>query len=150
MYIERLEDISVYEWLKNLFLDAPFVTIVDAFPATDLVIPTISVEWDEITGIPLELGNRTMLRERVFYFDIFAKNKSQRDEFAYRIFNELDNGIPVYDYNEGFPEQGATPSRLGALTLEEKNLRNIRVDPELVDELYYRAALFFTAKYDQF
>jgi hypothetical protein len=150
MYIERLEDLSVYYWLKNIFADAPFVNIVDAFPTSDLVIPTISIEWQQATGVPLELGSRQLLRERIFYFDIFAKNKSQRDEFAYRLFNELDNDITVYNYNEGFPEQGVTPSRLGSLILVEKTMQNIQVDPDLVDELYYRAAIYFTAKYDQF
>ncbi len=149
MYQERLEDLSVVYWLKDKFSSAGFVTIVDAFPDELLTLPTISVEWDTIEGFEWELGNRKVMKERVYYVDIFAKNKSQRDEFAYKIFNDLDDGITIYDYNEGFPEQGATPSELGCFIIKNRKAKNIEVDSDLVDELYYRAAVIFTATYDK-
>lgn len=108
------------------------------------------MEWDELTGYPGELGNRKLVKERIWAIDIFAVNKSQRDEFAYKIFNELDDGVPVYNYNEGFPEQGITPSRLGTLIPLIRRIKNIPVDPDLVVELYYRAEVILTATYDQF
>ncbi len=145
---ERNEDLSLHYWLKNKF--PSFVTIVDGFPVASLVLPTIAVEWNQINGEELELGNRKTLKIRDWYIDIFAVNKSQRDEFAYQIYNDLDDGVDVYDYNEGFPEQGGTPSRLGSLVPVRRVIKNIRVDPDLVDELYYRAVVIFTAKYDQF
>ena len=150
MYQERLEDLSIYYWIKNKFTDYPFITIVDGFPDQTLVIPSISVEWEELEGMELELGNRRTIKERLFYIDVFAKNKSQRDEFAYKIYNDLDDGIPVYNYNEGFPENGVTPSRLGALRPLSRRVRKIGVDASLVDELYFRAVVILTAVYDQF
>jgi len=149
MWQERLEDLSVYYWLKDKFSAYSFITIVDGYPENDLVIPSISVDWDSIEGRYHELGNRKTVKIRDWYIDIFAKNKSQRDEIAYKIYNDLDDGIPVYDYNEGFPEQGATPTRLHSLIPIEKKIQNIRVDPELVDELYYRAVVIVTTVYDQ-
>lgn len=149
MYQERKEDLSVVYWLKDNFASSSFVTIVDAFPEEDLQLPTISVEWDTIDGYQAELGNRKTVKERVFYIDVFAKNKSQRDEFAYKIYNDLDDGIPVYNYDEGFPEQGVTPTRLGCLIPLHRKIQNIKILPELVDELYYRAVVIFTAVYDK-
>jgi hypothetical protein len=142
---ERNEDLSIYYWLKDTF--PAFVTIQDGFPDAKLVIPTVSVEWDEITGYDFELGNRTPLKERLWYLDIFAKNKSQRDDFAYLLFNELDDGIPVYDYNDGFP----STTRLGTLIPVQrriKNLHSFQEDEENPTELYYRAVVIFTATYD--
>jgi len=124
--------------------------VEDGFPEKLLAIPTISAEWEDIVGYPLEVGNRKVLKERTWYIDIFAKNKSQRDEFAYQIFNALDDGVPVYDYNEGFPENGVTPSRLGSLIPITRRIKNIEVNADLTDELYYRAAVIFEAVYDQF
>jgi hypothetical protein len=70
---------------------------------------------------------------------------------AYRVYNELDYGIPVYDYNEGFPP-AVSPTRLGCLRVkdDEKRLETIRVLPQLVDKLYYRASISFVMVYDKF
>lgn len=108
------------------------------------------MEWDTITGLQGELGNRKTVKERVWYIDVFAKNKAQRDEFAYKIYNDLDDGIVIYNYNEGFPEQGASPSKLGSLIAIERKIQNVKILPELVDELYYRAVIIFTTVTDKF
>lgn len=150
MYQERLEDLSFIYWLKDKFSSTGFVTIVDAFPEENLVLPTISVEWDTIEGYQGELGNRKTVKERVWYIDIFAVNKSQRDEFAYKIYNDLDDGVPVYNYNEGFPEQGGTPSRLGLLIPLNRKIKNVQVIADDDEELYYRAVVIVTTVYDQF
>lgn len=147
MLQERLEDLSIYYWVKSNFPD--FVNVVDGFPLSDLVLPTISVEWEDLVGENFELGNRVDLKTRTWYIDVFAKNKSQRDEFVYQLYNDLNNGISVYNYNEGFPEQGITPSKIGQLLPKTRQLRNIHVDDSSVEELYYRAVCIFTAVYEQ-
>lgn len=149
MYQELKEDLSVYYWLVDKFSAYPFVKIVDAYPSEDLTLPTISVEASDVSSRPGELGNRNEIKSRLYVIDIFAKTKTQKDEFAYKIFNELVDGIPVYDYDEGFPPS-VSPTRLGCLVVVEKNIRNIRVYPELEDELYFRAMLQFVAEYNQF
>lgn len=155
IYPERNEDISLYHWLKAEFTDAPFVTVTDGFPDELLSTPTVSLEWDSLTGYEFELGNRTRLKERLWYIDIFAKNKSQRDDFAYRIYNDLQDGIPVYNYNEGFPEQGASPTRVATLIPARIEIRNLHkyLETDLTKETeleYFRAVVVFTATLDRF
>lgn len=146
--LEKIQDLSLYYWLKS-FVN-PMVTIVDSFPVQDLVVPSVSIEADVINGYFLELGSRKQEQIRIWTIDVFALNKSQRDEIGYVIYNELDNEIPVYDYNEGFPPSVMTPTQLGILDMIEKKLKIIRVYPELVDQLYYRCEITFSTLYRSF
>lgn len=150
MYQERKEDLSVYYFINNLFEDvSEFVTIVDGYPETTLQIPTIAVESKRINTEKFELGNTKRLKIRAWVIDVFARNKSQRDEFSYRILNSLEDTIPVYNYDEGFPPN-VNPSQLGCLIEDNIRLDIVRVMPQLVDKLYYRATITFTASYNQF
>lgn len=147
MYLERKEDLSVYYWLINKFSDAPYIKIEDGFPQGDLVLPTVAVEAGRIDVQEYELGNRDGLRVRRWYLDIYAVNKSQRDEFGYRLLNELKDGIPVYNYDEGFPPS-VSPSRIGILVVEAKTYDPIRVNSLVTTSLYYRATVSFVAHDD--
>src|SRR5574339_126459 len=111
MNIYRLEDLSMYFFIKDLFSDVSFINIVDSFPEEILTIPTISIDAGRIKEELFEVGNRDRVRIRTWYIDVFAKNKSQRDDFGYRILDQSNNGINVYDYNDGFPPD-VTPSRV--------------------------------------
>ena len=142
MYLERLEDLSIYYWLVDKFSSTPFVKIVDGFPVEDLTIPSISIEQDELENYPLQLGDRKGGSIRTWYIDVFAKNKSQRDEFAYKVYNDLKDGITIYDYNTGF----SNPSSIGHLDIQYKKIQIIRIDPELISPLYYRAQLTILAE----
>lgn len=147
MNILKLQDLSVYYYIKNLFTDASFVNVTNAFEPEDLVIPTIAVENDEITTYSLELGNRSFGKIRTWYIDIYAINRGQRDEFAYRILQEVENKIPVYNYDQGFPPD-VTPSKLGVLDPESVQLKIVKVLPELTELMYYRSVVTFTAVYE--
>jgi hypothetical protein len=146
MDIERKIDLSVYYWLVDLFSDASFVNIEDGFPTSDLTIPTVSVDWDMIDTENYELGNRTRMSDRLWYIDIFAKTKSQRDEFAYRIMRALEDPIQVYNYDEGFPPS-VTPSELGWLLPERVKVRVLKIFPELTSVLYWRTTVKFNTNY---
>jgi len=149
MFVERKEDLSVYYFLKTLFADAPFVTIVDGFPeGVDLKLPTVAVEAGKIDVVLFEMGNRDGLRVRRWYIDIFAVNKSQRDEFGYRLLDALKDGIPVYNYDQGFPPS-VSPAREGTLMVNSKSYNPIRVSADVVDKLYYRATVTFAAQNDK-
>lgn len=149
MYLERKQDLSIYYWLKDdIFADAPFINIQDGFPATNLKIPTVSVEGNDIDIGPFELGNPYGIKFRVWDIDIFGANKSQRDEYGYRVLNEVENKIPVYDYDEGFPP-AVTPTKIGILIPEQIKMEIIRVDPNLVSNMYWRATVSFVAIYEQ-
>lgn len=144
MYRERIEDLSVYYWTKNLFSDVTWVTIVDGFPTVDLIIPSIAIEALDLDDTPGELGNPIGITSRRFSIDVFTVNKSQRDEFGYRIVNALKSSkkIRVYNYDEGFPPD-VSPSELACLTVRDIHYENIRILPELVSPLYYRASVTF-------
>lgn len=148
IYHERIEDLSIYYFLTNLFLDAPFIKIVDGFPVENLEVPSISIEADTITSLKFEIGNSVRNKYRTWYIDIFAVNKSQRDDAAYRILKALEENIPVYNYNEGFPPQ-ITPSSLGCLIPDEISLENIRVYPEFTEKLYWRSHIVFSTTYSE-
>lgn len=141
----RLQDLSVIYWLKNL-LSATFINVEDGFPDKPLVIPMVAVEWDTLTIVDFEIGNRAGVVEREYYIDIFAKNKSQRDELAYMIIEALKDSIPVYDYNAGFPPD-VTPVQIGCLLPIRRTASNIPVMADLVDEMYYRATIEYVANF---
>jgi len=148
MYVERKQDLSVYYFIDKVFTDAGAtnINIVDGFPTGELVLPTVAIDNDFLTTRYFELGNRRRLDIRTWYIDIFTENKSRRDEFAYLIKNEVQNKIPVYDYDEGFPPP--TPTQIGVLDVMEISMRPIRVLPELVSTLYWRAQVKIIAYYE--
>jgi len=143
--IERKEDLSIYYWLKTLFAEYSFITVVDGFPSENLVIPSVAVEPDTIDMEDFELGNRDGIRLRTWYIDVFGKNKTQRDEFAYKVLDELKNGIPVYDYDISIP----STELIGHLNILKRKLNILRIDPELVSTMYYRATVSILAINDR-
>lgn len=150
MEIERLQDLSLYYFIVNLFSDTPSITVVDGYPVGDLVLPSIAVESDDIRTLTIEMGNRYFKDQRLWSIDVFGMNKTQRDSMAYRIKNSVPNGIPVYDYNQGFPP--ATVPVIGGLTIVPESivLTPVRVFPELVEKLYWRSRVRFITEYDSF
>lgn len=147
MYLERLEDLSLYYLIKDSFSSVTDLTIVDGFPLTNLIIPSIAIEAGKLKLQEFELGNRDGLRYRKWYIDVFARNKSQRDEFGYKILNDLRDGIKVYDYNTGFPPS-VTPPVIEHMNVKSREMDIIRIQPELVDKLYYRATITIVAVND--
>jgi hypothetical protein len=148
---ERNEDFSIYYWLNEKFPDV--VSIVKSFPTKLLSTPTISISWENIKGYPLEIGNREVLKERLWYFDVFASNETQRDDICYKLFNDLTNGIPVKDYNSGFPPLVVNQTQINTLVPVEREIRNLHEYIETVDEhetQYYRAVVLFTATLTNF
>lgn len=148
MFLERKQDLSVYYFLVDEFSDFPTLKIVDGFPAEALTLPTVSVEAIGIDTSQLELGNKHRYQTRTWFIDVFAVNKSQRDELAYRILNKIENKISVYDYDEGFPPEVIT--ELGCLIPTDLRMEVIRIFPELSGTLYYRANIILTAVYNKF
>jgi hypothetical protein len=149
MLIYRLEDLSVNYFITNMFSGAEFITIVNEFPKEILQVPTISVVGGKLKEERFEQGNRDSgLRIRIWFINIFAKNISQRDDFAYKILDETDNGITVYDYNEGFPPD-ASPSIVNHLDVISKTYEPIPVIPTVNEKLYYRGQVILITKNDK-
>jgi len=147
MNLETKKDLAVYYFTKDLFTDVDGIKIVDEFPKQLLELPTISIEASTLDASQLlQMGDTERIIIRTWYIDIFAANKAQRDEYAYRILSALEGKICVFDYDEGFPPQALT--QLGCLQPEQIRLEIIRILPELVDKLYYRSSISFTADYN--
>lgn len=150
MYIERKQDLSVYYFIQQAFEDAggTFVNIVDDFPTSELELPCISIENHTFTVEPLELGNRKGVDVRTWFINIYTENKSQRDDFAYLIKNKVQEGIPVYDYDLGFPP--TVVPQLGSMSHIELSVMPIPVNSALVSTLYFRAQVKVVAVYTKF
>jgi hypothetical protein len=147
MELERKKDLSVYYWLKDLFAGTP-VTVVDEYPEDKLIVPSICPEIGEIAKVPKEMGNRHGNTVRTWFIDIYAKNKTQRNEMMYKVMTELEDGIPIYNYDEGYPPT-VSPTQIGCL--DNSNIRStiITVLPELVETLYWRAQVSFQGDYSE-
>lgn len=142
----RKEDLSVYYFLKDLLPSQ--VNVVDAFPETLLTLPTVSIETKGLDPREFELGNNQRVRYRTWYIEIFGSNKTQRDDMTYQIVDALESCIPVYDYDLGFPPDNSPP-QLGCLEIDDIHAEWIRVLPQLVDKMYYRTSIIFTAFFNQ-
>ena len=149
--LDRILDLSLYYYVKGLM--PSFVTIVDGFPGSEtsadpnLVLPTVSVDALDLSPVPFELGSLDKTK-RFWAIDVFAKNKSQRDDFAYLIFNQLkDSVIPVYNYDVGFPP--TVVPQIGYLVSENINAKPIYVFRDLVQDLYWRSRITFFTKYTE-
>lgn len=147
MLIYRLEDLSVYYFIKETFSGVSFLNIVDSFPEALLEVPTISIDAGLLREEPFELGNRDKIRERTWYIDIFAKNKSQRDDFGYTILANSKDGISIYDYNEGFPPS-VTPSKIGHMDVIADSYEPIPVMLDENEKLYYRGQVILVTQND--
>jgi hypothetical protein len=147
MHLHRKQDLSIYYFLVDMFSAYDFVNIADGFPDEELVLPTISIEAQDIDSIPHELGDRKGLKDRLWIIDVFGLNKAQRDEFTYLIMEDIEDGIPVRDYDEGFPPP--TPTQIGGLDVRNLYSRVITVFPEIQEKLYWRMSISFTTIYNQ-
>ena len=146
METERLQDLSIYYWLSDIFSGYPQVTVLDGFPEEDVVIPSVVVVDNTIDYEPYELGNKSNRRARIWNIDIVAKNKAQQTEFASYIVRNLEEGIPVYDYNSGFPP--TVVDQIGVIKPESMVVRPIRIFPDLIQsKMYWRTSITFADKY---
>ncbi len=148
MHILRKQDLSVYFFLVDMFSPFDFVTIVDGFPDEELVLPTIAVEAMDVDSIPHELGNRVGLKNRFWDIEVFALNKAQRDEFSYLILDNIEDGVPVNDYDEGFPPD-VTPTKIGTLDINDLTLSVVTIFPTIQEKLYWRMSITFTSIFNQ-
>jgi hypothetical protein len=148
LWLERKEDLSVFYHISDLFATVTFAIIEDSFPETVVQLPTIAIDAGTLDHEIYEMGNKTPLRIRKWYIDVFAKNKSQRDDFCYKILNSLDSGINVYNYDEGFPPS-VSPSKIGHLGLLKKSFLPIPVIVEENSLKYYRGQVIVLTQNDQ-
>lgn len=141
MQLNRKQDLSIYYWLVDTVPTG--INVEDGFPVGKLELPTVSITSLDIRAKPFELGGCD-LDDMFWRIDTFAVNKAQRDELAYLIYKELEQGIPVYDYDLGF----AAPPQIGTLVVDKRVLKPIHVFEELVEKLYWRTGITFFTVYE--
>lgn len=141
MQLNRLTDLSIYYWLVDTVPTG--INVEDGFPVGKLELPTVSITSLDIRAKPFELGGCD-LDDMFWRVDCFAVNKAQRDELAYLIYKELEQGIPVYDYDLGF----AAPPQIGTLVVDKRVLKPIHVFEDLVEKLYWRTGITFFTYYE--
>lgn len=148
MNLDIKQNLSVYYYIKDTLSGYPNVYITDDYPDTELILPSVSVVGNDIFSRPLELGNRHGIRNRVWNIEIFGANKNQRDELASVILDSVEEYIPVYDYDQGFPPSGVP--QIGTLKLKPDTLiaSPIRIFPDLVERLYWRESIKFITEYE--
>lgn len=147
LVVYRLEDLSMFFFIKNMFTDVSNINVVDSFPEEILTVPTISIDAGRLKEELFEVGNRDKVRFRTWYIDIFAVNKSQRDDFGYRILSQSHNGIVIYDYNEGFPPS-VTPSRFGHMDVLAISYEPVPVMLDESEKLYFRGQIIIDTQND--
>lgn len=142
MDLHRKQDLSIYYWLESI-KPSSIVNVEDGFPDKELNLPTVSITNLDLRGTPHELGGND-LNHDMWRIDVFTKTKSQRDELATLVFDQLECNIPVYDYDLGF----TSPPRIGTLIISNRAVRPIHVFEELVEKLYWRSAITFNSYYE--
>jgi hypothetical protein len=146
MDIERKKDLSYFYWLKGLFSSNPIIKVVDDFQEDKLTVPTVCIEIGDLYIVPKEMGNRHGTKLRSWVIDVYGKNKSQRNEITFKILDALEETVPVYNYDEGFPPD-VNPTIIGCMDNDNIHMTPIRVLPELVEVLYWRAQISFEGTY---
>lgn len=153
MVIERLQDLSVFYKVKDILSPHIIIKVVDEFPTDEFKkddLPLVSVEGLIFTSDDFEMGNRRLKNDRKWMINIFGKNKAQRSDIMYFLNTELQQGIPVLDYNEGFPENGVTDqTQLGTLVILGVTTEPIPVFSALVTTLYWRGELKIITEYSE-
>jgi len=144
MDIYRKQDLSIYYWIEGLVPST--VNVSDGFPEGTLELPTVSITSLDMSGKPHEIGGYD-LNINFWRIDIFAENVVQRDKLATMLYAELEHNVPVYDYDEGFPP-AVSPTQIGTLIVNKRQLKPIHVFEDLVEKLYWRSGITFFSYYE--
>ena len=146
--LERKKDISIVYWLRDVFDDVTNIDILDEYSVKELQVPSLALQTGLITGEDFQLGDRTQKLIRLWHIDIYAKSTEQRNDIAYRLLREVDDGIPVYDYDEGFPPD-YDPTQIGTIGVFNKGYTPIAVVPELLEKMYWRGSVTIFTEYSE-
>lgn len=149
MEIEEKQDLSVYYFVKDLLEPYTYITVVDAYPEGEMSLPTVAVTPRDVETFQFQLGSKSRIRDRTWYIDVFALNTAQGRKIGYKLLKALEDDIPVLDYDEGLPPAVTDQTQLGLLEVGTLRLDIIKVMPELVNKLYYRAVVYLSARYNQ-
>ena len=103
---ENLYYYSVYYFVKDQLASAGWTTVNmrQELPTEDVDLPCVTVEYEDTTGTPLEMGTRTRIKTYRFILTVTGKYSGQDKDIASAIQVALDeNVIPLINYNTEFP-----------------------------------------------
>ncbi len=153
MSLERRQDLSIEFIIRKKFEELGFEDIVDvdgSYLTPQLTIPTVAIDEGTLSTVKFEMGNRKGNYLRVWFIDIFANNKQQRNEFAYTVNEVLLANVPVYNYDEDDPSTWPDETEiLGTLEWKRLDIEPVKVMAELVSKLYWRSQITYVASYSK-
>ena len=138
---------SVYFWLESIFSPYQHIKVLDSYPEEELEVSSIVLLPQEILIEPFEFGNRRGLYRRFWTIHIYAENDTQRNDFAYKILDYLEDRINVYDYNFGFPPLNSPP-QIGVLLPDRIKYFPLEVISNKSDKLFWMGEISFYTFYE--
>ena len=147
MEIFRKFELSMYYHIKNYIdarVGAGVVTTVLDYPnmvemGNQLVPPVVAIVCSEVNEFDAELGN--LAPKTVGWFiEVYTLDTGQRADLLSIVWEALNEGITVYDYDAGF----TSPPSLGTMVPRDRNSRSTPFFESLNEVLYWRAVLSFS------
>jgi len=146
MFIEEKAHFSLFYKLKSEFGNT--VTVSDSYQDTPIAVPILTIDLSFIDFSKFEIGSYNYIRRVNWIVDVFAKTKNQRDSIVFKLMNILEQKVPIYDYDLGFPP---TPvPMIGSLVPNKLRIEFVKIESEEPEELFYRgigvylAEIFYT------
>lgn len=141
MHLERKFELSIHKHFRDLIDNS--VDVVEDEPEEDLVTPTVAFICDGKHKYPFEHG----ARDRDAYswtVLIYANNKTERRVLTTLVYDNLEDCIIVYDYDESEP----LPV-LGTLLISNIASRYVRAPTESTDKLRYVGIVNFNSTFQE-
>ena len=118
----RLADANLNIKIREMLQDFGFGTtafdVIDSYPTDqdkDKIpkMPAVVVAVNSLTGEDVEIGSKQWPVVS-FSLDVFAKTDGQRDDIAFYLWNNLNEGVfRFYDFSGGYPDLSTTISYTG-------------------------------------
>ena len=147
MELFRKVELSMYYYIKNKVdtrVGAGIVTTELDYPnmeelGTKLLPPLVAVMCSATSDWDAELGN---LAPKTFewFIEIYTLDKGQRADLLSIVWEALNEGITINDYDAGF----TSPPSLGTMVPRDRNSRSAPFFESLNEILYWRAVLSFS------
>jgi hypothetical protein len=120
----------------NLYrIEVPdYLKVMDEYPdpfKEEVYLPTVAVSTDLMTESGLQIGGGYR-NHRTFFVYIFCERSGEKDDLSTIIFEGLDFGTKVYNYNTGTPEY-VYDVGLGRLVESYTGLAPVAISDLLID-----------------
>jgi len=118
-----------------------YIKVMDEYPdpfKETLILPTVAISWNLTNEQGLQIGGG-FKNLRIFGINIFARRSGERDDLGTIIYEGLDTGTKVKNYNIAVPDyvydsgsgrimehySGAVPNATSDLLIDEKTIEDV-------------------------